>query len=111
MKTEKIEIRGIPAVLYGEPCENVWLFIHGKLGCKEEGEAFAAIACPSGVQVLSVDLPEHGARKEMRDAFNPWTVVPELQSVMAYLQMRWKKVSLRANSIGAFFSMKSVLGG
>lgn len=105
MKTEKIEIRGIPAVLYGEPCENVWLFIHGKLGCKEEGEAFAAIACPSGVQVLSVDLPEHGARKEMRDAFNPWTVVPELQSVMAYLQMRWKKVSLRANSIGAFFSM------
>lgn len=92
-------------ILYGEPSERVYLFVHGKLGFKDEAEAFAAIACPTGIQVLSVDLPEHGERKEMRDAFNPWTVVPELRSVMAYIKTRWNEVSLRANSIGAYFSM------
>jgi len=105
MTTEQFELCGIPAVLYGEPSESVYLFVHGKLGCKEEAETFAAIACPTGIQVLAVDLPEHGARKEMRDAFNAWTVVPELRSVMAYMRTRWNEVSLRANSIGAYFSM------
>lgn len=105
MKTEPFEICGIPAILYGEPSGKAYLFIHGKCGCKEEAEAFADIACPAGDQVLAVDLPEHGARKGMRDAFNPWTVVPELRSVMAYVKTRWNDVSLRANSIGAYFSL------
>ncbi len=105
MTTEQFEIRGIPAILYGEPSEKAYLFVHGKLGFKEEAETFEAIACPTGIQVLAVDLPEHGARKEMRDAFNPWTVVSELRSVMAYMKTRWNEVSLHANSIGAYFSM------
>jgi uncharacterized protein len=105
IRTEEFENCGIPAVLYGEPSERVYLFIHGKLGLKEEAEAFAKVACPSGIQVLAVDLPEHGARKEMRDAFNPWTVVPELRAIMAYIKTRWNEVSLRANSVGAYFSM------
>ncbi|MEA4964714.1 MAG: alpha/beta hydrolase [Oscillospiraceae bacterium] len=105
MKTKQFEVCGIPAILYGKPRKTVALFVHGKLGCKEEAEAFAAMACPAGVQVLAVDLPEHGDRKEMRNAFNPWTVVPELRSVMAYMKTRWNEVSLRANSIGAYFSM------
>lgn len=49
----------IPAVLYGEPADNLWLFIHGKCGYKEEAAAFSEIACPNGYQVLSIDLPEH----------------------------------------------------
>ena len=43
----------------------------------------------------------------MRDAFNPWTVVPELRAVMAFMKTRWNEISLRANSIGAYFSMKA----
>lgn len=105
MTTQRIEIRGIPAVLYGNPSGKVYLFVHGKLGFKEEAEAFAEIACPTGYQVLSVDLPEHGERKDMRDAFNPWTVVPELRLAMSYIKTHWNEVSLRANSIGAYFSM------
>lgn len=105
MKTERFEISGIPAILCGEPSKKVYFFVHGKCGYKEEAEAFAAIACPAGTQVLAVDLPEHGARKEMKDAFNPWTVIPELRSVMTYIRARWDIVSLRTNSIGAYFSM------
>lgn len=105
MAIENFEICGIPAILYGKPSEKVYLFVHGKCGCKEEAEAFASIVCPAGVQVLAVDLPGHGERKEMQDAFNPWTVVPELRSVMAHIKSRWDSVSLRANSIGVYFSM------
>ena len=105
MTTQRFEIRGIPAVLYGNPSGKAYLFVHGKLGFKEEAEAFAEIACPAGYQVLAVDLPEHGERKDMHDAFNPWMAVPELRIVMKYIKTRWNDVSLRANSIGAYFSM------
>ena len=51
MQTEHLTIGGIPAVLYGEPCDRAWLFVHGKCGFKEEAEAFAGIACPAGLGV------------------------------------------------------------
>lgn len=100
----------IPAVLYGEPSQNIYLFVHGQCGCKEEGGAFAEIACPAGYQVLAIDLPEHGARKGGKSRFNPWTVVPELRAVEGYMKSRWRKISLRANSIGAHFSMLAFTG-
>ena len=104
MRQETIQIEQVPAVLYGEPSRRVWLFVHGRYGCKEEGAAFAGTVCPRGAQVLAVDLPEHGARK--REAgFDPWHVIPELRAVMAHLGRRWDHVSLRANSIGAWFSL------
>ena len=63
MRTEALTLHGIPALLYGEPCDRAFLHVHGKMGCKEEAERFAELACPRGWQVLSMDLPEHGARK------------------------------------------------
>ena len=104
MKEQRILLEGIPAVLYGEESEQVWLFVHGKSGCKEEGAAFGEIVCPGGAQVAAVDLPEHGERK--REAgFDPWHCVPELRLIMNALRRGGKSVSLRANSIGAWFSM------
>ena len=108
MSTEQknfLEIEGIPAVLYGEPSDRVWLFVHGKCGCKEEARDFGALVCPRGWQVLGVDLPEHGSRKGERNAFDPWHAVPELRTVMDYARSRWSRVALRANSIGAWFGM------
>lgn len=105
MKTENFQINHISAVLYGEPSQKAWLFVHGQGGSKEEAEAFAAIAIPAGYQVLGIDLPEHGARKGKQDSFDPWSVVPELQSVISHMKTRWAKISLRANSIGSYFSM------
>ena len=37
-------------------------------------------------------------------------MVPELQTVLAYLQQHWQVVRLRANSIGAYFSMLAFAG-
>lgn len=109
MKEDRFTIDGIPAVLYGEESERVWLFVHGKLGNKEEAAAFAAVA--EGAQVLAVDLPGHGERSgEGIEALVPWNAVPELERVYAYAAEHWQHISLRTTSIGCWFAMLS-LGG
>ena len=110
MSESKIMIDQIPAVLYGEVSDRCFLYIHGKLGFKEEAESFAEIACTKCWKVLSIDLPEHGERKQEKDRFNPWCVVPELETVLQYMQQHFKTIGLRANSIGAWFAMQSFDG-
>ena len=46
MKTEQLFIENTPAVLYGEPSDTLWLFVHGQFGCKEEAQPFAEIVSP-----------------------------------------------------------------
>ena len=41
MKTEPFDIDSIPAILYGEPSKQGYLFLHGQMGRKEEAAAFA----------------------------------------------------------------------
>lgn len=105
MNTIQFRIDRIPAILYGNLGTKVYLYVHGKLGHKEEAEAFAELACLKEWQVLSIDLPGHGERKDEMSRFVPWHVVPELQTVMQYIQERWSEVALYANSIGAWFSI------
>ena len=100
-----IKIENIPAIIYGADLEKVYIYVHGKMGCKEEAAAFAEIACPKGYQVLSIDLPGHGERKSEMDSFVPWKVEVELQSVMKYAKVHWNQILLRATSIGAWFCM------
>lgn len=90
MKTQKLEIGGIPALLYGEESRKVYLYVHGKMGCKEEALPFAELACPAGYQVLAVDLPEHGERKNSPERLLPWVVVPELQFMDQYARVHWR---------------------
>ena len=101
MKQESLKIGQTPAIIYGEASAHAWLFVHGMGGNKTEAEPFAAL---TDAQVLAIDLPGHGERKDMA-GFNPWTAAPELRTVMGYMRARWSAVSLRANSIGAYFSM------
>ena len=105
MKEKHIVVQEIPTVLYGDSSESVFLYIHGKMGCKEEAVHFAEVVCPKGYQVLSIDLPGHGERTCEMERFVPWEVVPELKAVYGFAQQRWKKISLYANSIGAYFSL------
>lgn len=105
MKETVFNIKHIPAILYGEPSNQVYLFVHGKCGYKEEGKNFAQLVCPLGWQVLAIDLPEHGARKGEAGSFDPWHVVPELRAVMVFARQHWSCIALRATSIGAWFSM------
>ena len=104
LKTESFNIDGIPALVCGESSERAYLFIHGQAGSKQEAMAFAELAVPAGYQVLGVDLPGHGERLGGK-GFDPWTAAPELARVAGYMRGRWDSVSLRANSIGAYFSM------
>lgn len=105
MKEERCIIQSIPAIVYGDSSESLFLYIHGKMGRKEEAAHLAEIVYPMGYQVLSIDLPGHGKRTGEMEHFVPWEVVPELQAVYANTQKRWKKISLYANSIGAYFSL------
>lgn len=105
MNTQRFQIGTIPAVLYGEPADQGYLFLHGQMGHKEEAEAFARVACPRAYQVLSVDLPAHGERQNRGEELLPWTAVPDIRAALDWARHRWKTVSLRANSIGAYFAM------
>lgn len=95
----------IPAILCGAGSEKVFIYVHGKNGCKDEAASFAEIACPKGWQVLGIDLPAHGQRSNDGAELLPWAVIPELQAVMAWAKQRWQGIGIRANSIGAWFCM------
>ena len=108
MKQQKLTIAGVPAILYGSQSRRVYLYIHGKNGCKEEAERFAATACAAGWQVLAIDLPEHGSRKNGPEKLVPWVVIPELQAVYARMQPVWPHIRLYGVSIGAWFAMQAL---
>ena len=48
MKEERFTIQNIPSILYGDSSEYLFLYIHGKLGSKEEAAQFAESVCPKG---------------------------------------------------------------
>lgn len=108
MRPERVQIGGIPALLYGAPVERGYLFLHGQMGRKEEAEAFAQVVCPKGYQVLSIDLPAHGERQGRGEELTPWEAVPDVRAAWEWTECRWRAVSLRANSIGAYFSMLAI---
>lgn len=105
MIKQKTKIHDIPALICGAKSDQVFLSIHGQGGNKEEAAVLSDIVCSNGWQVLSIDLPEHGERKNAEKQFYPWVCVPELVQVMEYAKSNWRTVSLYANSIGAWFSM------
>jgi len=103
-------INSIPCILYGKPSKGVYLYVHGQHSCKEAAEKFAEIVNTKGWQVLAIDLPEHGQRKEDKTGFYAWNVVPELKDLLEYAKNNWRYIGLRAHSIGAYFSMMSYQG-
>lgn len=44
MTVNKIKINDIPAIVWGEKSDKVYLFVHGKMSSKESAEVFAEIA-------------------------------------------------------------------
>lgn len=105
MEIQRFMIDKIPAILWGNPSSQLYIYIHGQHGCKEGAEFLAHLVTCHKWQALSFDLPEHGERSAEIDSFNPWNVVPELLAIMKYAKRRWDKIALYADSIGAWFSM------
>ena len=108
MKKQPMTLAGIPAILYGSRSRKVYLYIHGKNGCKEEAERFAYTACEAGWQVLSIDLPEHGARRNSPEKLLPWMVIPKIQAVYARMKPVWAHIRLYGVSIGAWLAMQAL---
>ena len=105
MQIQSILLENIPAILWGNTSNRLYLYIHGQDGNKEEAATFAEIVCRKGWQVLSIDLPGHGERRAEINSFNPWHIIPELHSIEKFINTRWKRQALFANSIGAWFSL------
>lgn len=108
IKTEKFYIGKTPCVLYGTKRDKLFICVHGLCGNKEEAERFAKVALYGGYQVLAVDLPEHGERKDDVKLV-PWEAIDELKAVMDYAVKKWR-VSVRAVSIGAYYALMSFCG-
>ncbi|MDR0981337.1 MAG: alpha/beta hydrolase [Methanocalculaceae archaeon] len=105
IQQKRLTIGKIPVILWGEPAEKLYIYVHGLYGSKEEAEPFSNIVYHSGWQVLSLDLPGHGVRRDEADAFTPWDIIPELEHVLDYAKSGWRTTAVFANSIGAWFSL------
>ena len=83
MKTQKFMLGDIPAILWGEDSNRVYVHVHGKMSRKEYAESFAAIAETKGYQTLSFDLPEHGERTDSKRC-DVWNGVADLKTISDY---------------------------
>lgn len=107
MKKEKIDVGGIPAVVWGESSERCLLFVHGRLGSKLDAAVFADIAAAKGWQVVSFDLPRHGERQGDKRLLDVWSGMGDVRCMADWAFARYATVSLCAWSIGAYFSLLS----
>lgn len=103
----KFNISNIPAVLWGEKSEKVFIAVHGNMSNKEDTviEILAKEAIKKGYQVLSFDLPEHGDRKNDSTPCKVQFCVSDLSIIMNYAKEHWRDISLFACSMGAYFSL------
>ena len=100
-----------PYLCYGQTSDQVCLFLHGQSGHKEEGERFAQIANPKGWQVVTIPIcPSTDSAAGGSGTLPALGGVPELEQVWQELQGRWKRIALRANSIGAWLAMLALAG-
>ena len=105
MKSEKIVLNNIPAIIWGKESKKVYIHVHGKMSCKEYAENFAQIAEDKGYQTISFDLPEHGERKDSKYRCDIWNGINDLTIIADYTFANWSDVSLFACSLGAYFSL------
>lgn len=110
MLANRMEIGGIPTLIWGEPSDKVYLCVHGKMSSKESAEGLAQIAAQRGYQTLSFDLPQHGERKGEAQRCDIWNGIHDLTIIGDYAFQHWNEVSLYACSLGAYFSLNAYQG-
>jgi len=107
MKKTRIEINHIPALVWGEKSDKVYLCVHGKMSSKEAAEGIAGIAEQKGYQTISFDLPAHGERINEDTRCDIWNGIHDLAVIGEYVFANWKEVSLYACSLGAYFCLNT----
>jgi pimeloyl-ACP methyl ester carboxylesterase len=105
MKKKILSIDDIPAILWGEESDKVYIYVHGKTSNKDDAQEFSKIATQKGFQVLSFDLPEHGDRQNENYPCNLRNGVHDLGIVGNYVMANWNEIYLYGYSLGAYFSL------
>lgn len=107
VKRQELTIEYIPAILWGEPSDRLFVAVHGNMSNKaDEGIIiFAEEAVAVGYQVLSFDLPDHGDRKGNPELCKVQNCVQDLKVVMRYAHTLSTQISVFACSMGAYFSL------
>jgi len=107
MLRQALKIGTIPAILWGDKSDRLFVVVHGNMSNKEDDAivVFAEEATGIGYQVLSFDLPEHGDRKGEAYACKVQNCVQDLNSIMRYAQSLSNNISVFACSMGAYFSL------
>ena len=107
MIKQKFIIEGIPAILWGDHKEKIFIAVHGNMSHKEDEVIvqFAEKAAEAGYQILSFDLPEHGERKNEETLCKVQNCEKDLIGIMKYVRGRYENISLFACSMGAYFSL------
>lgn len=107
MTVSKIKISNIPALVWGESSDKVYLCVHGKMSSKESVQELAEIAAQKGYQTISFDLPQHGERINEDKRCDIWNGIHDLNLISSYVFSNWSEVSLYACSLGAYFSLNA----
>lgn len=107
MLKNRIEIKNIPALVWGEKSDRVFIAVHGNMSNKEDRviRILAEEAERKGYQTLSFDLPEHGERASDGVVCKVQNCVKDLRGVFEYARGNWPNISLFACSMGAYFSL------
>ena len=107
MIQEHVTIETIPAILWGEQSDHLFIAVHGNVSHKEDTviHLLADEAMHKGYQVLSFDLPDHGERRGDGTPCKVQICVSDLKMIMQYATSRWKDIRLFACSMGAYFSL------
>ncbi|WP_346887386.1 alpha/beta hydrolase [Clostridium sp. UBA1056] len=107
MIKQNFKIENIPAILWGDKSDKLFVVVHGNMSNKADDfiVVFAEEATERGYQVLSFDLPEHGDRKNETYACKVQNCVKDLNKIMCYAQALSNNISVLACSMGAYFSL------
>ena len=107
MQKSTIEIRGIPAAVWGSRSKKVYIYAHGQGGSKDDAELLASVVCEQGWQVISFDLPGHGQRRHEPASCDPRHAILEFREILSYAKKRWDEVALFTVSLGAWLGLQS----
>ncbi|MEW9095430.1 MAG: alpha/beta hydrolase [Clostridiaceae bacterium] len=107
MIKQNLNIENIPAILWGNKSDKLFIVVHGNMSNKEDDSivVFAEEATTRGYQVLSFDLPEHGDRKGENYPCKVQNCIGDLNIIMGYAQSISNNISIFACSMGAYFSL------
>ena len=106
MYCEEVEIQTgrIPAAVWGVPTGRCIVAAHGSMSHKKDVPIvlLAQAAQAHGWQVLSFDLPQHGARAQNGRPCTMRNCAADLETVMQYARLQWPHLALFGCSMGAY---------